>query len=57
MSDSDFITVREAATIAGKSERTIWDWLKKEFITRYGAGTNTLISKRELINFITPKKA
>lgn len=51
------VTVKEAAEIAGKSVRTIWQWLDKGYITRYKSGTDTVIDKAELLEFLRPKKA
>lgn len=56
--DSGYVTVREAATLSGRTIPTIYRWLKEGRLTRYRTGTGrTLIKREELDALLVPERA
>jgi hypothetical protein len=52
-----FAAVPTAATIAHRTERTIWQWLANGALTRYRAGARTVVDLDELDALIAPRPA
>ncbi len=55
-SNSDFLTVDEAANLVGLSHRTIRRWLEIGKLTRYKALSRTVVSRSELLALLEPRK-
>lgn len=50
---AELLTLREAAAIAKKSERTISEWMRKGRLHRYGAPDgHPRVSRRELLDLL-----
>jgi excisionase family DNA binding protein len=55
---SDFLTVDEAAELAGVTHWAIRRWLgSSKKLTRYKSGSRTVVSRTELLELIKPRKA
>jgi excisionase family DNA binding protein len=55
-SNSDFLTVDEAANLVGLSHWTIRRWLEIGKLTRYKALSRTVVSRSELLALLEPRK-
>ena len=55
-SNSDFLTVDEAANLVGLSHWTIRRWLENGKLTRYKALSRTVVSRSELLALLEPRK-
>jgi len=55
--DAQFLTVSEAAQLAGLSHWTIRQWLYRGILTRYKSASRTVVSRSELLDLLKPKKA
>lgn len=55
-SNSDFLTVNEAANLVGLSHWTIRRWLEMGKLTRYKALSRTVVSRAELLALLEPRK-
>jgi excisionase family DNA binding protein len=55
-SESNFLTVDEAARLANLSHWTIRLWLQKGRLVRYKSGSRTVVSRRELLSLIEPRE-
>jgi hypothetical protein len=54
---SEFLTVDEAARLAGRSHWTIRRWLEPGGkLTRYKSLNRTIVSRSELLELVQPKK-
>ena len=53
----DFMDVREAARTAGVSPWTVRRWLTTGRLTRFKAGSRTVIRRSEMAALIEPKAA
>jgi hypothetical protein len=54
---NDFITVEEAARLAGRSHWAIRRWLQPGGkLTRYKSLNRTVVSRAELLELVEPKK-
>lgn len=53
----NLVPVPDAAVIAGYTERSIWHWLEDGRLTRYRAGSRTLIDADELVEMLAPRVA
>jgi hypothetical protein len=54
---NDFITVEEAARLAGRSHWAIRRWLQPGGkLTRYKSLNRTVVSRSELLELVKPKK-
>jgi excisionase family DNA binding protein len=55
---SEYVTVKEASKISGRTVPSVYRWLKEGRLTRYKTGTGrTLIKREELNALITPRPA
>ncbi len=54
--NDDFISIKEAAKIAGKTVMTIRSWIDKGYLNKFQSGLQVGISRSELLEFIKPKK-
>jgi len=53
--DSEYVTVREASVISGRTVPSIYRWMKLGKLTRYKTGTGrTLIKRAELDALLAP---
>ena len=52
----DFLTVDDAAQLAGYSHWTIRHWLDSGKLSRYRAGSRVVVNRAELIELVKPKK-
>jgi excisionase family DNA binding protein len=50
MNDSEYVTVREASAISGRTVPSIYRWLKNGKLTRYRTGAGQTLIKREELN-------
>ncbi len=56
--ETEFITVNEAAELAGRDPETVREWYRKGWITKYRIGARGVRLKRaEVIAFMTPVAA
>lgn len=53
----NLVPVADAAEIAGYTTRSIWHWLETGKLTRYRAGSRTLIDADELVEMLAPRVA
>jgi excisionase family DNA binding protein len=53
----EFLTVDEAARLAGLSHWTIRLWLHKRRLTRFKSASRTVVKRSELLELLKPKKA
>lgn len=53
----NLVPVPDAATIVGYTTRSIWHWLEAGKLTRYRAGSRTLIDADELVEMLAPRVA
>lgn len=51
-----FLTVDDAAQLAGVSHWTVRVWIRKGFLTRYQSGARVLVRRDELLARVEPKK-
>jgi hypothetical protein len=51
---TDFVTVDEAAQLAGISHWTVRTWLTKGFLTRYKSASRTVVSRAEILERTRP---
>jgi excisionase family DNA binding protein len=51
-----YLTVEEAAELAGLSHWTVRSWLHKGRLTRYKSASRTVVSRTELLALLQPKK-
>jgi excisionase family DNA binding protein len=54
---TEFLTVDEAAQLAGLSHWTIRRWLDSGRLTRYRAASRVVVSRAELLELVKPKKS
>jgi excisionase family DNA binding protein len=53
----NFLTVDEAARLIGLSHWTVRSWLHKGLLTRYKSASRTVVSRAELTELVSPKRA
>jgi excisionase family DNA binding protein len=53
--NSGFLTVVEAAQLAGLSHWTIRLWLQKGLLKKYKSASRTVVSRAELLELVKPK--
>jgi excisionase family DNA binding protein len=51
-----FLTVEEAARLAGISHWTVRSWLRKGLLVRYKSASRTVVSVPELLELMKPKR-
>ena len=54
---TDYLTVDEAARLAGLSHWTVRSWLHKGLLTRYKSASRTVVSRSELLELLKPQRA
>lgn len=52
-----YLTVDDAAQLAGISHWTVRSWLHKGLLTRYKSASRTVVSRTELLALLKPRKA
>lgn len=52
-----YLTVEQAAELAGISHWTVRSWLHKGLLTRYKSASRTVVSRTEMLALLKPRKA